>query len=357
MGLKSGFACLPSFDEWEPDIRANYGGTGRKSGLIGPDGARYMVKYSKKQAPRNDLSTRYVNHVISQHMSSRILGILGYPVQETTPGTLGGEAVVVCRNFVPPGGRLLEFGIFMRRHYYSRDIGRVPRIDQIYDMFEHDPVLSAQSDLFTACYWERFVGDALVGNSDRNKDDFGYLISEDYSVSASPIYDNGCTLYPDLSEQDMRDVLADPKEIMMRIRLSQKAALEVNGKKAGYYDMMSSGIDDKLTNAVVSMVPRIRKAMPAVHAFIKGCDFLSDTRRVFYSVMLAGRMAFILEPAYDMCVSRRFDKGARERLASGADDSAADFEAGWKYARRSDGQAAAGIRDSVVDGYARQNHL
>lgn len=44
MGLKFGFAALPSFDGWKPDIRANYGGSDRKSGLIGPDGGRCMAR-------------------------------------------------------------------------------------------------------------------------------------------------------------------------------------------------------------------------------------------------------------------------------------------------------------------------
>lgn len=350
MGLELGFMALPSFDGWKPDIRANYGGSDRKAGLIGPDGTRYMVKYSEKQAPRNDLATSYVNNVISEHVSSRILGILGYPVHETALGTLGGEAVVACRNFVPPGGELIEFEKFMRRHYDSRDIGRLPDINQIYEIIETDPVLSAQSDVFKAGYWTCFVGDALVGNFDRHKGNFGYLIGADDSVSASPIYDNGSTLYPNLSEQGMKDVLASPKEIMMRVRLFPKAALEMNGKKVGCYDMMASGIYDELTRAVASMVPRIRDSMPAVLDFINGCSFLSDTRKDFYSVMLAERMAFLLEPAYRQCASRRFDLGARNRLMSGAGYSEADFDDYWKIAQYADGRDAVDIRDRVIGG-------
>lgn len=240
------------------------------------------------------------------YMSSHILGILGYPVYETTLGTLNGETVVACKNFVPQGGVLLEFERFMRRHYDSSDIGRVPRTDQIYGIFENDPVLSARSGIFKACYWERFIGDALIGNFDRHKGNFGYLIDKDDSVSASPVYDNGSTLYPNLSEQDMRDVLADPKEIMMRVKLFPKAALEMNGKKVDYYDMMASGIYDELTNAVVSTVPRIRTAASAAYEFINGCDFLSDTRKAFYGTMLAERMTFILEPRVTKQVKNSF---------------------------------------------------
>ncbi|MCH5194362.1 MAG: hypothetical protein J1F11_10395 [Oscillospiraceae bacterium] len=330
MGLKSGVERLPSFDGWARDIRANYGGSDRKDGLLGLDGSRYMVKYSEKQAPRNDLATRYVNNAVSEYISSHVLGILGYPVHDTELGTLGGEIVVVCRNFVPPGGELLEFGIFMRKHYESGAVGRIPDIGQIYEVFEIDPVLSAQADLFKSCYWERFVGDALVGNFDRHKDNFGYLIGSDDSVTASPIYDNGGTLFPNLSESDMQTVIADPKEIMQRIKLYQKAALEMNRMKVGYYDMMSSGIYSELTNAVVRTVPRIRKSMPVVRDFIDGCSFLSDTRKDFYKVMLAERMHFILEPAYKRCSMQKFDPSARKRIEDGTEFSREDFENYWE---------------------------
>lgn len=355
MEVKLGFAALPSFDSWKPDIRANYGGSDRKSGLIGPDGARYMVKYSEKQAPRGDLATSYVNNVVSEHISSRIFGILGYPVHETILGTLNGEVVVACKNFIPPGGELLEFETFMRRHYDSHDIGRLPDINQIYGILENDPVLSPQADVFKACYWERFVGDALVGNFDRHKGNFGYLIGEDDSVSASPVYDNGSTLYPNLSEQGMREVLASPKEIMKRIKLFPKAALEMRGKKVDYCDMMSSGIYNELTSAVIATVPRIRNSMPAVWEFIDECDFLSETRKEFYKVMLAERMAFILEPAYLCCIMRQFNLGARNRLESGADYSEIDFEKDWKHAQYGEGRDAADIQDRIIDSNTDKN--
>ena len=43
MESKLGVERLPSFDGWTRDIRANYGGTDRKDGLLGPDGLRYYV--------------------------------------------------------------------------------------------------------------------------------------------------------------------------------------------------------------------------------------------------------------------------------------------------------------------------
>ena len=291
---------LPSFDTWRPDSRAHYGGSDRKDGLFGPDGSRYMIKFSEKLAPRNDLATSYVNNVVSEYVCSHVFNILGYPVHETELGTLNGEIVVTCKNFVPFGSSLVEFGDFLRKHYDSGAIGRIPNINQVYDVLERDRLLSPKAEQFKAIFWDRFVGDALVGNFDRHKGNFGYLVDADDFVTASPIYDNGSTLFPNLSEPGMKDVLADPKEIMQRIKLFPKAALEIHDNtKVDYYEMMASGIFAELSAAVVRTVPRIQEHMPAVMEFVNACNFLSDTRKDFYNVMLAERMHFILKPAYE----------------------------------------------------------
>ena len=347
--LQAGVWTLPSLDDWSPDPRANYGGSDRKDGLLGPDGSRYMVKFSNKQAPRRDLSTRHVNNTVSEYITSHILSILGYPVHDTVLGTLNGEVAVACRNFVPPGAALVEFGTFLRKHYDSADIGRTPNIHQVYEVFETDRMLSPQADRFKTCFWERFVGDALVGNFDRHKDNFGYLVEADGSVSPSPLYDNAGTLFPRLSEADMAAVLADPKELLQRVRLYPKATLELHpGTKADYSDMLSSGLFPELTTAVLQAVPRIREAMPAVRAFLNGCAFLSDIRKDFYSVMLAQRLHFLLEPAYERCQTRQFDLAARKRIEDGTEYGKDAFETYWETARQTDGQVAADLCASVL---------
>ena len=110
---KQGAVTLPSFDRWLPDVRANYGGTCRKDGLIGPDGSRYMVKFAKRQELRS-VAAGHADNVVSEYVSSHVLGILGYQVQETELGTLHGETVVSCKNFVPPDAALVVFGTFLR---------------------------------------------------------------------------------------------------------------------------------------------------------------------------------------------------------------------------------------------------
>ena len=340
--LKRGAVTLPSFDGWLPDVRANYGGTCRKDGLIGPDGSQYMVKFAKRQG--------HANNAISEYVASHVLGILGYQVQETELGTLHGEVVVACRNFVPPDVALVEFGTFLRKHYDSGDIERIPNIKQVYEVLETDRILSSQTDRFKSCFWERFIADALVGNPCRYHGDFGYLVQDEGSVAEAPIYDNGGSLFPELSEDDMAAVLEDPKEILWRARYCPAAALALRPDvKVGYYDLISSGIFDELTNAVVRTVPHIWDAMPTAMEFINGCGFLSDTRKDFYNTMLAERMHFILEPAYEKCVKQQFDLSARRRIEDGVEYDRDTFEAYWMADHFADGQDTADVRDVVIN--------
>lgn len=340
--LKRGAVTLPSFDSWSPDPHANYGGTCRKDGLLAPNGTRYMVKFQKRQG--------YANNIVSEYVASHVLGVLGYQVQETELGTLHGEVVVACRNFVPPDVALVEFGTFLRKHYDSGNIERIPNIKQVYEILETDRILSPQTDRFKSCFWERFIADALVGNPCRYHGDFGYLVRDDGFVTAAPIYDNGGSLFPELSEDEMAAILENPKEITWRARVCPKAAFTLRPDvKVGYYDLMSSGIFDELTNAVVRTVPHIRDAMPAAMEFINECGFLSDTRKDFYNTMLAERMRFILEPAYEKCVMRQFDLSARRRIEDGVEYDRDTFEAYWMADHFADGQDTADVRDVVIN--------
>ncbi len=320
--------ALPSLDGWPADMITSYSGSDRKEGLISPDGKRYLVKYAEAHTRVNDLDTSYVNNVISEYMSSHILGIAGFDVHNTFIGTRNQNLLVACENFTSGHQFLIEFGQYMRKHYDSGDIGRVPDIRQIAFILHNDPILCAYGEELWDIYWERFIGDALVGNFDRHMGNWGYITdTKEERVYASPIYDNGSTLFPALSEKAMREeILPFQKEIMKRTFLFPKAALTVNGCKAGYYDLLSSGYEPSAVRAVKKMVPGILNSMPCMNEFIDGQGFLSETRKIFYKTMLKTRMEYILKPAYESCVSGKYNAGAYERLEKGIEFGEKDFE-------------------------------
>lgn len=319
---------LPALDDWSLDMITPYSGSDRKEGLIAPDGQRYLVKYAEAHTRLNDLDTSYVNNVISEYLASHILEIAGFDVHHTFIGTREQNLLVACENFTSAHQHLIEFGQYMRKHYDSGDIGHVPDIRQIKYVLYHDPVLCDYAEELWASFWERFIGDALVGNFDRHMGNWGYITdTQAKKIYASPIYDNGSTLFPALSEKAMRElVLPFEKEIMKRTFLFPKAALTVNGNKVSYLDMLSSGYEPLAGKAVRKIVPVILEKMPCINAFIDDQDFLSDTRKTFYKTMVNVRAEYILKPAYECCVSENYNPHALERLRNGTDYTEKHFE-------------------------------
>ena len=243
-------------------------------------------------------------------------------------GTRNQNLLVACKNFTSGYQYLIEFGQYMRKHYDSGDIGRVPDIRQIEYVLHNDPVLCDYAEKLWDTYWERFVGDALVGNFDRHMGNWGYITdTRSGEVYASLIYDNGSTLFPALSEKAMReDVLPFPKEIMKRMLLFPKAALTVKGKKVSYLDMLSSGYVPSVNMAVRKTVPIILDKLPEIRKFIDEQEFLSDTRKTFYKTMLDSRVNHILKPAWECCTSGKYNIEALERIRNGIEYTEEDFE-------------------------------
>lgn len=320
-------AKLQNFDTWQRDRFADYGGSDRKDGLIDPDGALYLIKYAENHTRKNELDTSYVNNVLSEYLSSHILSIIGYDVHETVLGTRNDEVIVACKNFVPENQKLIEFGRYLRKRYDSGEIGRVPEIGQIKETLREDEDLSPVSDQLWESYCNRFVGDAFVGNFDRHMGNWGYLVSRTDPVKPSPIYDNGSTLFPALSEHAMKtDILPEKKGILKRTLLFPKAALIVQGQKVSYYDLLCSDFESEITKAVLNIVPVIKERLPEINKFIDEQEFLSDVRKTFYKTMLAARYYFLLEPAWGICTRRNFSRSASERLKNGIPYTEALFE-------------------------------
>lgn len=294
---------LQRVDSWELDIFADYAGSDRKDGLIGPGGKRFLIKYAETRTRKNSMDTSYVNNVLAEHLSSEILKIAGYTVHRTFLAVRNRELVVCCENFTDENRKLIKFGRFLRKHYDSGEIGRVPDLSQMKEVFHCDPMLAPHEDQLWKSYCERFVGDAFTGNFDRHMGNFGYLVSKDGTLIPSPIYDNGSTLFPALSEHSMKnEILSSKKELLKRTLLFPKAALTVKGEKVGYYDMLSSNYESEMSNAVRKIVPLIEERLPEIMAFIQEQSYLSDIRKEFYQTILSARFEFLLKPAYECCM-------------------------------------------------------
>ena len=293
-----------------------YGGTDRKFGVIYNDEV-YLLKFSKKHSKQTDISTSYVNNAISEYISSHIAQSTGLLVHETVLGTFEDEIVVGCKDFRNRNDSTnIEFSEYVRAKYDSSEIKRFIMLNQIYDTLQ-DPKNEIPKTLQKASverYWDTFVIDALVGNFNRNTDNWGFIF-ENNQLKLAPIYGFGSSLFPEISDDGAELLLNNKTEMAKKCLVFPSPSLSIANGKVGYYDMMSSNYDSNCTKAVLRMTPRIN--IEKINDIVDNTPFISDIRKAFYKDILSLRNEMIVTQSYVKCQLNEFDNDAKERLQTG----------------------------------------
>ncbi len=290
------------------------GGTDQKF-EVEYEGKAYILKFSGKHSKRTDMSTSYVNNIVSEYICSHISASMGLPTHDTVLGLYEDRPVVGCVDFRSPGDENMEFKEFVRSNYDDEEIKRTIRLDQIYHTL-HDP-RSFTPKLRRASidrYWDTFVADALVGNFDRHIGNWGYL-SKSNNLSIAPVYDFGSSILPQLSDEGMLKIIDDDFQMFKRCLVFPSASLFISIEKTGkvgYYDMLSSDYDIECTSAVNRMVPKIQKDL--IHQIIDETPMISNVRKDFYKKYLDLRKLLVIDRAYRCCLSKDYDDDAFARI-------------------------------------------
>lgn len=289
------------FTDCEPGFR-DYGGSDSKKSII-YDGDHYMIKFPDEKEKINNLATSTSNSIFSEYIGSHIASSIGLPTQETLLGVFEDEPVVACKDFVEPGNKLQEFDWFLRTVYRKNEIGRIPTYNQIYGTIEKSQ-LSIIKDEAINRYWDIFVLDALIGNFDRHKGNWGYIVNEkEKSIKLAPIYDCGSSLYPGLSEKSFDKILSDPEEIEKRLFVFPKAALLKtddikHGEKFAYHELLNSDIDNNCINALIRISQHID--IDKIMNIVENTPIISDNRKEFYKTMIGARKELIIDRALEI---------------------------------------------------------
>lgn len=306
---------LIDFSECEEDQTHDYAGSDRKTGII-YNGEPYMIKFSEKNSTPLDIGTSYVNNTISEYIGSHIMKSIGLPVHETLLGVLNGELVVACKNFTSLGDTLHEFSWYMRKHYDSGDIRKLPKYEQIYDVIKIDKALRPIADSAIARYWDTFVVDALIANFDRHKGNWGYIYNAfTGKTRLAPVYDCGSTMFPQLSSDGMEEVLQNKKEVARRTLLFPSAAMLLSGVKPSYRDMLSSGFDHYCDEALLRMAPKID--IEKIDRIIESIPILDDAHVSFYETILKTRKRENIDYSFHLRTQGAVDTDALARLKGG----------------------------------------
>jgi hypothetical protein len=165
-----------------------YDGNTFKYGIT-VDKEDYIVK-----RPKDCISSLY-----SEHIASNFIGGIGVNCHETWLGYDSTGLVVILKDFCINGASLRSY---KSTEQSSEDTDITNKnytyTDVIYMIHQHTKMSDIEKHRATVQFWDMFICDAILGNRDRHRGNWGYLVYRSVYKPA-PIYDNGASLFPDIA--------------------------------------------------------------------------------------------------------------------------------------------------------------
>ena len=273
----------------------NYGGSELKATYI-INGEKYMVKMPDP-IRKKTLDLGYMNNQYSEYIGCHIFESVGIPVQKTMLVKLnkdGKEKIAVaCKDFLNSGEELIEIS------NVSLSLSAERKYDaSIEDVYEMINILSKNYKLTKndtiSRFWDMFVVDTLIGNTDRHLGNWGFIKKDDI-ISFAPVYDCGSSLHPLLSENEQIKLMSD-SIAFKNSSYNIASVYTMNNKKIFYHEIFKNPPVD-LKEAIKRIVPKID--MEKIKEIIGSTEGLSKTQKEYYFKDILLRKEEILDKSYN----------------------------------------------------------
>lgn len=280
-----------------------YGGHNGNKICIVYQGEDYMLKFPAI----NEKLPEYVysNNCISEYITCHIMETLGLKVQQTLLGTYkknGVEKIVVaCKDFTEYGTVLKQFAELKNSQIETSHHGYGTELEEVILAIEEQPIYDGKE--LKEFFFQLFIADCLVGNFDRHNGNWGFLINEkEKKVDIAPIYDCASCLYPQLTDERIKEIMNTEEEMNARVFVFPTSAIKLNGSKLNYYDFISSLSNEDCNQALLKIVPRIH--LEKINQIIDDTPVISQVRKDFYKKIIQLRYEEILKYSYDLLLQK-----------------------------------------------------
>lgn len=187
-------------------------------------------------------------------------------MHDTVLGFRNGKTVVACGDFLEDGDRLYEFDKikvtfdppFLDSSGNETNGVGVDLYEILMTIQEH-PFLK-ELDFVQEHFWNMFVVDALIGNTDRNNNNWGVVIRENGEKELAPIYDNGNCLNSKWDDEKMQTVLSNEKNMETEAFSARRCIFELEGRKLNPYHLMERMEYEGCNTAVRKITPKVATA-------------------------------------------------------------------------------------------------
>ena len=274
-----------------------YGGSEKKKKII-YNGEVYLLKFPDPIREKN-MPLSYINNVFSEYIGCKIFESVNIPVQKVILGIYNEKqekevkqkVVVACKDFTNEKQKLIEFSS-LANSITDVDKKFTTKIEDIYEVFNN---LNYDFDkkLMIENFWNMFVVDTLIGNTDRHLSNFG-VIDDGEALKFAPVYDCGSALHPLLTDEKINYLLNNESEFK-NVAYSIYPVYTYENKKITYSEFYAKDIPD-LNDALLRIYPRID--MNKIYDIIDNTMYLSLERKEFLKKSVTIRKEKILDIAY-----------------------------------------------------------
>ena len=202
-----------------------YGGSEKKKTII-YDHKKYLVKFPDPIREKNK-NISYINNAYSEYVGSNIFRLCGFNAQNTILGKYKykpkEKIVCACRDFTSDEIILQEFENLTLSINTDKKIGT-----ELVDIIEVISNIEGRiQDNILIKFWDMFIIDAFIGNTDRHNSNWGFLYNKsDKTMKFAPIYDNGSCLNPLLEDLELECLSEEELKNNNRARSAKLRVIE-----------------------------------------------------------------------------------------------------------------------------------
>lgn len=273
----------------------NYKGSEKKKTLI-YDNKRYLVKFPDPIREKNK-NVSYINNAFSEYVGSNIFKMIGFETQNTLLGTYTykekEKIVCACEDFTDENHVLYEFENLVLSVNPDKKIETelsdiIEVIEEIKNLTQMNLVIS---DNIKEKFWDMFIIDSLIGNTDRHNGNWGLLVNtKSQQAEFSPIYDCGSCLNPILEDSQIEEI---NETELKNLAINSYSCIKENGKKINYMAYIKSMKNEECNNAIKRVFEKIN--IEKINNFIDEIFCISTSRKEFYKKIIYFRYEIIKE--------------------------------------------------------------
>ena len=265
----------------------NYSGSEKKKTLI-YNNKKYLVKFPDPIREKNK-NISYINNAFSEYIGSNIFKIIGFKTQNTILGKYtykGNEKIVcACEDFTDNENILYEFENLALSTNPDKKIGT--ELKDIMEVIEESKMIDTEST--KQKFWDMFVIDSLIGNTDRHNGNWGFLLNKKTrKVEFSPIYDCGSCLNPILEDEQIKEL---NKTELKNLAINCYSCIKEDSKKINYMSYIKQKKNEECNNAIKRIFININ--IDKIKQFIDNIECISNIRKEFYKNLINQRYEII----------------------------------------------------------------